>query len=189
MLTHCGTKELYTKRLYLRPFRFNDDEDMLQYWVSDPDIQRMYSEPVYATKEEVRGLLEQYVSSYAKDDYYRWAIIEQQSGICIGQIAFYLVDSTNHFCEIEYCIGSQFQRKGFATEATKTVVDFAFEQINAHKVQICHKEINLPSKGVIQKCGFTYEGTLRDYFCMDGVYVNRLYYSMLRSEWEALRGE
>ena len=184
MLTHCGTKEIDTGRLLLRPFRYDDDDDMLMYWVGDHKIQSMYSEPVYSTKKEVKELLDKYISSYQKEDYYRWAVIEKGQRRCIGQLAIFLVDNKNHFCEIEYCIGSQFQRKGYCSEAVKAIIHYAFCNMNIHKMQVCHKENNIASKGVIQKCGFTYEGTLRDYFFMDGKYVSRLYYSMLRSEWE-----
>jgi ribosomal-protein-alanine N-acetyltransferase len=187
MLSHRGTQEIETNRLLLRRFRYSDDDAMLKYWVSDPKIQSMYSEPVYTTKSEVKELLDKYISSYRKDDYYRWAIVEKESLACIGQIAIFLVDSKNHFCEIEYCIGSQFHRNGFASEATEAVVGFGFGQVNFHKIQVCHKENNIASQGVIKKCGFTYEGTLRDYFFMDGKYVDRLYYSMLKSEWEYTR--
>ncbi len=83
---------------------------------------------------------------------------------CIGQIAYFLVDNKNNFAEIEYCIGSDFQCKGFATEAARAVISYGFDKINLHKVQICTKTINVPSKRVIEKCGFRYEGTLRDYF-------------------------
>ena len=152
--------------------------------IADERIQSLYSEPVYSTKEKVHELLEKYISSYAKDDYYRWAIILKESNECIGQIAYFLVDDKNYFAEIEYCIGSQFQCKGYATEATKAVIKYGFESINLHKVQICTKTINLPSKRVIEKCGFVYEGTLRDYFYMDGEYVGRLYFSMLRDEYK-----
>jgi len=48
MLTHCGTREIETGRLYLRCFKYSDDDDMLKYWISDPNIQSMYSEPVYS---------------------------------------------------------------------------------------------------------------------------------------------
>ena len=93
------------------------------------------------------------------------------------------VDNKNHFAEIEYCIGSDFQCKGYATEATKIIIAFGFNKMNLHKVQICTKTINAPSKRVIEKCGFVYEGTLRDYFYMKGEYVGRLYFSILRSEY------
>ena len=184
MLTHVGTKTIETERLILRKFEYSDDEAMLKYWVADEKIQSLYSEPVYSTKEEVKELLDIYIGSYEKPDYYRWAIIEKDCGECIGQIAYFLVVNKNHFAEIEYCIGSEFQCRGYATEATKAIISFGFDEINLHKVQICTKTINQPSKRVIEKCGLTYEGTLRDYFFMNGEYVGRHYFSILRSEYE-----
>ena len=185
MVTHIGTNEIETERLILRRFEYTDDEAMLKYWIADEKIQSLYSEPVYTTKEAVKELLDKYISSYENDDYYRWAIIEKTTGECIGQIAYFLVDSKNHFAEIEYCIGSEFQCNGFATEATKAVIAYGFDKMNLHKVQICTKTINLPSKRVIEKCGFTYEGTLRDYFYLNGEYVGRLYFSILREEYKS----
>ena len=184
MLTHNGTKTIETERLILRRFEYTDDTAMLKYWIADEKIQSLYSEPVYSTKEEVKELLDIYIGSYEKPDYYRWAIIEKDCGECIGQIAYFLVDGKNHFAEIEYCIGSEFQCRGYATEAAKAVIAFGFDEINLHKVQICTKTINQPSKRVIEKCGLTYEGTLRDYFFMNGEYVGRHYFSILRSEYE-----
>ena len=186
MLTHSGTQTIETDRLILRRFLYTDDDAMLKYWIADEKIQSLYSEPVYETKEAVKELLDKYIGSYEREDYYRWAIIEKTTGECIGQIAYFLVDNKNHFAEIEYCIGSDFQCKGFATEATKAVIKFGFEKMNLHKVQICTKTINAPSKRVIEKCGFNYEGTLRDYFYIDGQYVGRLYFSILRSEYESM---
>ena len=183
MLHHTGTKEIETKRLILRQFCFEDSGAMLQNWIADEKIQSMYCEPVYTTVHEVNQLLEKYIQSYQNNDYYRWAIIDKKSNQCIGQIAYYLVNSQYHFAEIEYCIGQYFQCQGFATEATKAIIDYGFQKINLHKIQICTKTINKPSKRVIEKCGFVYEGTLRDYFYIDGQYVGRMYYSILKSEY------
>lgn len=188
MLTHLGTNTIETERLILRRFAYADADAMLKNWVADEKIQSLYSEPVYTTQEAVKGLLDKYIGSYEREDYYRWAVIEKQSGECIGQIAYFLVDSKNHFAEIEYCIGAAFQCRGYATEATKAVIAYGFDRINLHKVQICTKTINAPSKRVIEKCGFVYEGTLRDYFYMNGEYVGRLYFSMLRDESEQKTG-
>lgn len=185
MLTHIGTNTIETDRLILRRFEYSDIDAMLRYWIADEKIQSMYSEPVYTTKEAVKELLDRYIGSYEKSDFYRWAVAEKKTGLCIGQIAYFLVDSKNNFAEIEYCIGSDFQCRDYATEATKAVISYGFDRINLHKVQICTKTINAPSKRVIEKCGFTYEGTLRDYFYMNGKYVGRLFFSMLRSEYDA----
>ncbi len=183
MLTHVGTNTIETERLILRRFEYTDTQAMLKNWIADENIQVMYSEPVYTTEAEVKELLDKYIGSYAREDYYRWAVIDRNTEECIGQIAYFLVDSKNHFAEIEYCIGSEFQCRGYATEATKAVIAYGFDRINLHKVQICTKTVNKPSKRVIEKCGFTYEGTLRDYFYMGESYVGRLYFSILREEY------
>ncbi len=188
MLNHIGTKMISTQRLILRRFEYGDNTSMLKNWIADERIQSMYSEPVYTDFQQVKELLDKYINSYSNKDYYRWAIVLKENGECIGQIAYFLVDSKNNFAEIEYCIGSQYQCMGYATEATKAVIDFGFNEINLHKVQICHKSNNIPSKKVIEKCGFCYEGTLRDYFYMNGNYVDRLYYSILETEYRKRSG-
>ena len=183
MVYHKGTKTIETDRLILRQFKYEDNQDMLDYRVSDPDVQFSYFEPVYTTYNEVKHLLDSYISSYENMDYYRWAIIEKDSASCIGQIAFFLLDTKNHFGEIEYCIGINFQKRGYCTEATKAILNFGFNQINLHKIQICHDENNLASKSIIKKCNLTYEGTLRDYFFFNGRYLDRSYYSILKEEY------
>lgn len=187
MIRHSGTLTIETDRLVLRRFNYDDSAAMLKFWVADKKIQSMYSEPTYSTQEAVNELLNKYIESYKSAHYYRWAIISKDNKECIGQIAYSLVDDKNHFAEIEYCIGTQFQCKGLATEATRAIIKFGFKDMNLHKVQICHKSINVPSKRVIEKCGFTYEGTLRDYFYMDEKYVDRLFYSILKSEYDLMK--
>lgn len=179
-MNNIGTQTITTDRMILRKFELSDASDVLKNWASKPEIQHMYSEPVYNTVEAVTELLKKYTSNYGNNNYYRWAIADKESNICIGQIAFYYVDTNNHFAEIEYCIASEYQNKGLMTEAVKALINFGFEKIGLHRIQISAKEMNAPSKRVIEKCGFVYEGTFRDYFFMDGQYVDRLYYSIIK---------
>ena len=79
MLTHFGTKTIKTERLILRKFEYSDNEAMRKYWISDENIQSMYAEPVYTTEEEVKELLDKYIGSYEKQDYYRWAIADKET--------------------------------------------------------------------------------------------------------------
>lgn len=183
-MNHVGTENIETERLLLRRFEYSDCGAMLKNWIADEKVQSMYGEPTYTNEQAVNELLQKYISSYESPDYYRWAVISKETGECIGQIAYFLVDTKNHFAEIEYCIGAQFQRRGLCTEAAKAVIDYGFSKIALHKVQICHNSLNMPSKRVIEKCGFCYEGTLRDFFYMNGRYVDRLYYSILESEYK-----
>ena len=75
MISHVGTTQIETERLILRKFELSDCNDMLRYWVSDPEIQSLYSEPVYTNEQEVTELLNKYMESCCESSYYRWAII------------------------------------------------------------------------------------------------------------------
>lgn len=181
-MTDCGTLTIETERLILRRFELTDASDVYSLWASLPEVQLEYCEPVYETEEAVGKLLETYITRYDEPYRFRWAIIEKKSGKCIGQVAYFLVDTNNHFAEIEYCISPSFQNRGYATEATKAVIGFGFEKIGLHKVQICRRSNNIRSGRVIDKCGFHFDSVLRDYFYFNGEYVDRLFYSILEDE-------
>ncbi|GEM_PF-311069 len=183
----CGAQEIETERLILRSFRHEDAESMMRNWLSDEKVQSMYGEPVYTTLEAVDELIDKYILATEEGRNFRWEVIEKKSGECIGQASYFLVDKNNHFGEIEYCIGRAFQGKGYATEATRAVIAYGFEKIRFHKVQICCRPSNKNSKRVIDKCGFTHEGTLRDYFFREGGYEDRMFFSILKSEYNERR--
>ncbi len=74
------------------------------------------------------------------------------------------------------------------TEAAKAVRDFGFEEMGLEVISICTSEVNARSQRVIEKCGFHYEGTERAcYLIYDGSLRESRCYSMLKSEWEAIK--
>ncbi|MBR2523713.1 MAG: GNAT family N-acetyltransferase [Clostridiales bacterium] len=178
----CETRDFESGRLLMRKFRYDDIDSMMRNWISDDDVQNKYGEPAYKTREEVRSLLDAFICRYQSGYGFRWAVIEKSSGECIGQIAYFLVNAESGFGEIEYCIGRAYQGRGYATEAARAVIDHGFDVIGFNKVQICVRPANTPSQKVIDKCGFKYDGTLRDYFLIDGEHQDRKYYSILKNE-------
>lgn len=177
------TLPMETERLLLRPFQLEDTMDVLQNWASDPQVQHMYREPVYTTPDAVMQMLERYLHQCDTKSACRWAICPRETGRCIGQISYYLIDTKNHWAELEYCMGRAFQKKGFMTEAVRAAIKYGFETMQLHKVQISHITTNSASRRVIEKCGFHYDGTLRDAIYTAPDYVDRLFYSILESEY------
>jgi len=183
-MNHTGTQTITTDRLILRRFTLADAESVRRNWAGDEQVQNDYGEPAYETPKAARELLERYINAYEKSEIYRWGIfLKNENDNCIGQAAFFIVDSKNEFCEIEYCIGRDYQNKGYTTEAVKAIKAYGFDTVGFNRIQVSCRHVNIPSKRVIEKCGFTYEGTLRRFFNHLGEFHDRLYYSMLSDEW------
>ena len=150
-MIHSGTFDIGTERLLLRKFRMSDLEDMLRNWIADPQIQHEYGEPVYSTPQEAGELLRKWISAYGSPDFYRWAVIEKESGENIGQIAFCRVYDDCLTAEIEYCISSRYWGKGYAREALSAVIRETFRKTGFRKLEAYHRKENIKSGRVLEK--------------------------------------
>ena len=140
-----------TERLLCRPFQYSDAQDMLKNWVSDPDIQNEYGEPVYSELDDVIHLLNSYINQESDKSHFHWAIIEKQSGLNIGQIAFCKLWNDLSTAEIEYCIGKEFWGKGYATEALAALIKSTFIHTSIIRLEAYHRIENTKSGRVLEK--------------------------------------
>lgn len=150
-MLHTGTQTIESGRLLLRRFVLSDAEDMLRSWISQPQVQEEYGEPVYTDIGQVNELLGRWIDEYERPDFYRWAVIEKASGECIGQIAFCRVYDDIAAAEIEYCIGSAFWGHGYAGEALSAVISHTFEHTGFLKLEAYHRAENVKSGRVLEK--------------------------------------
>ena len=167
-MRHCGTQIIDTPRLLLRRFCLDDCNDMLNNWIASEKIQFEYGEPVYTTESQVRELLDKWIASYANPDFYRWAIIEKESGQNIGQIAFCKVYSDCKTAEIEYCVGEKSWGKGYAVEALSSVIKHTFENSDFDRLEAYHRAENTKSGRVLQKSAMHVTDTVQR-FVREGV--------------------
>lgn len=80
-----------------------------------------------------------------------------------------------------------YRSKGYMTEALKPFVKYIFETKNdINRLSLYIHSDNVGSKKVASKCGFTYEGTMRDAYKYRGKIVGFEIYSLLRKEYEML---
>lgn len=159
-MKHCGTQIIETKRLRLRPFVLSDAADLLELWIADPNVQSEYGEPTYETMEAVEGLLNKWIAGYESPAFYRWAMIEGESGRCVGQIAFCRVYEDCRAAEIEYCVGSSRWGRGYAGEALAAVIDHIFAHTDFAWLEAYHRAENEKSGRVLQKSPMTVTDTV-----------------------------
>lgn len=81
-----------------------------------------------------------------------------------------------------YWIGEPFQRRGYMKEAILAVVHHAFTTMDLSRVEAACLPENVASRGVLEKCGFKYEGVAQSYLQIAGRWRNHVLYASLRAD-------
>ena len=146
-----------TDRLYLRPWVVGDADDLYTL-AKDPEVGPSAGWPAHQNAEESRRII---LNVLAVPETY--AIIRKEDAKLIGSIGLkFGEDSTSEAQdepELGYWIGKDFWGRGYATEAAKAMITWAFTECHARAVWCCHYEGNERSRRVIEKCGFRYVRT------------------------------
>jgi len=82
-----------------------------------------------------------------------------REGVVIGSVGFLFRSADGTVREIGYWLHPDHVGHGYATEASRVVVDAAFMRLPyVQRVEIRHDKANDPSAGVPRRLGFTYVG-------------------------------
>lgn len=103
----------------------------------------------------------------------------------IGMIGIKHIDRDNKLsAELGYWLGRKYWRQGIMFEAVWLMLDFAFNDINLHKVFAKAMEPNKASSRLLEKAGFKREGLLREYEKRAGKWMNVYYLGLLKKEFK-----
>lgn len=91
-------------------------------------------------------------------------------------------------CTLGIMIASAHQGEGYGTEAINWALDWAFRVAGMHAVRLSCFSFNERAVKLYQRLGFVREGVTREAYYFDGVWYNRILFSMLDREWAAIRG-
>jgi len=73
--------------------------------------------------------------------------------------------------------------KGYGYDAMRLALNFAFNELNLHRIQLTVFSYNAAALALYNKLGFTHEGTYREFLRRDGQRHDMLLYGLLRDEW------
>jgi ribosomal-protein-alanine N-acetyltransferase len=88
--------------------------------------------------------------------------------------------------KLGYMIGADHWGNGYATDAARTVLRFAFGPLALHRVTAAIGPENSASIAVVKNLGFSYEGRLRDHVFTNGSWRDSVLFSLLSTETAAL---
>ncbi|HRF80851.1 MAG TPA: GNAT family protein [Flavobacteriales bacterium] len=119
---------------------------------------------------------------------YIFAICRNDDDVHIGNVALGNVDMVNRHGMFSIFLAEGSDRsKGLGTEATRLLLGFAFDRLNLNKVYLRTSVRFEQAIRMYEKLGFKHEGTMRDHSYSNGVYEEKLIYSILRSEFDTTK--
>ncbi len=168
-------ENIETPRMIIRNFAIEDANDLHDIF---GDAETMKNcEPAYDLEKT-----KTFLQSFCIDRSGALAAVDKQTQKMIGYILFNEFDEGVY--EIGWIYNKHYWRKGYAYESCKAVVDFAFRNLNAHKI-FAEAIDGVKSVGLMKKLGMTLEGVQRSQGKdNNGEWVDLYFYGMLRPEWE-----
>ena len=179
---YLPTPTLHTARLLLRPF---DDADVnalfalhssghvLRYWDAPPWIERERAERFIAGCREMAE----------EGNGARPAIERVFDGAFIGWCGLTRWNPDYRSASMGYCLDDAAWGHGYATEAGRALLQWAFDTLDLNRVQAETDTRNAASARVLEKLGFVREGTLREDCVVNGEVSDSWVYGLIRREW------
>ena len=148
-----------TDRLLLRPVVREDAADIFTYAGSEA-VTRFMPFKRHETISNSLAFALRCVEAWQSGAAFPWAITLKDTGQLIGVIELRLSPPKGDF---GYILCEAFWGQGYTTEAAKSVVTWAIQQPEIHRLwATCHPD-NTASASVLRKAGLTYEATLKNW--------------------------
>ncbi len=173
---------LTTERLVLRQIQPTDAAAFFEV-LSDANVVRYTSGEPHQSIEQTRELIRRLQAAYDKRESMRWAITLRGEERMIGSCCLWHFDEGFHRAEIGYELHPAFWGQGIASEAVSALLSYSFTELALHRIEADVDPENEASKRLLLKLGFTYEGTLRQRYFLQGSMVDESYFGLLRDEW------
>ena len=155
-------------------------------WVNDREVMRFLSGRYqYSMLAEENWLRERTSKPMAYGSDMGFAI-ETKDGRHIGNTGLHQASPENRSADLGIMIGEKdCWGVGYGTDALRTLVRFAFQQMNLNRIALDVYDFNERAIASYLKCGFVEEGRRRKDIFREGRYVDVVMMAVLREDWEA----
>ncbi len=157
----AGPEELLTERLRLRRSR-PEDAGAISAYRSDPAVHRYQG----WDRTDVEGVRAEIAEMLARapgepGGWVQFTVEERSTGGLVGDVGLAAAEGERGVFKVGYTIAPAFQGRGYATEAIRALVDFAFDELEAETVRAHASAENVPSIRVAEKVGMRLVERLR----------------------------
>lgn len=181
-----GVPELLLRgqRLYLRPIQVADVNERYRRWMRDPDVTR-YLECRFSNNS--LDDLRTYVAELTNDPNARLlAIVLDENDRHVGNIKLAGINRIHGTAEVGLMLGEKdCWNKGYATEAIRLAMAYAFNELGLHKLTAGCYDVNPASARAFIKAGFVPEGLRREQFKCEGRRVGQILLGATRKDFSS----
>jgi RimJ/RimL family protein N-acetyltransferase len=163
----------------LRPPDETDAKRFVE-WFADTEVTRYLARPFPPSLQQEEEFFKRIGES--RNDV--WWVVEAE-GKAIGATGIHGIDWVNANGTTGTVIGDKScWRKGYGSEVMALRTDYAFRQLNLHKLRSSAFMENEPSKRALRKAGYREVGVQREDIWRDGKWHDHWLAEVLRADWE-----
>lgn len=152
-------------------------------WQNDPKVRIFSRNAMPRSLEEIKKWHEPSDDRSVKD-HIEFSIYHKADKKIIGICGLNRIQWFNRSANAFLMIGEpDYWNKKIATEATKLLLKYAFEEVNLHRVTGGAAIDNVYSWKIAEKVGFTFEGISKEDFYVNGKYIDNKKYYYLKQDW------
>lgn len=176
---------LYGETVLLRPLGPADAETLFASF-DDEEGKRLTGTHQTFTLEQVQA---HYARVADADDRADYAIVSKADPeLLLGEAVLNGIDWDNRSANFRIALlGPQVFGKGYGTQATRLMVQYGFEHLDLHRIELEVYDFNPRAMRVYEKAGFVREGVRRDALLWDGEFHDAILMSILRPEYDQMR--
>ncbi|MGK5511337.1 GNAT family N-acetyltransferase [Brevibacillus formosus] len=171
-----------SERIYLRKMT-GEDVDVYHRWRNDVEVMRTTnpSMDIY-TWEDTNGFVNQVILHASSSKSYM--IVDSQTNRPIGITSLIQIDLKNRNAECIIDIGEkEYWGKGYGREALKLLLDYAFLEMNLHRVSLRVFSFNEKAIKLYERLGFKQEGISRQFLFREGKWHDIVHMGILQQEY------
>ncbi len=101
----------------------------------------------------------------------------------VGTLSLQNIEPSSARAQIGYWLAEHAQGQGLVTRGCRTLLDYGFEHLQLHRIEILCATSNTKSNAIPKRLGFQHEATLREWANHYGERLDMELYAMLCHEW------
>jgi RimJ/RimL family protein N-acetyltransferase len=171
----------------LRPFGQNDFARLIG-WTKSPEFLLQWAGPIFTYPLDQKQL-EQYLLGTEGNPPRRriFKAVEMRNQQVVGHIELNEIDSKERSATLcRVLVGEPSERRnGIGIQMVKKIVEFGFDTLMLHRIDLLVFDFNFPAIQCYEKAGFVKEGHLREVRRIKDEYWSSYLMSILEDEWRA----